>query len=181
MNKAIPILLVILSFTAGSVHASDFSAHPGYKSPSTATGMALLGTTVPVALMFLAASESSGSSDSGGLVLMGLVGSIFGPGLGHSYAGENGRFWSGAGWRTLAWSSLVVAVAISWDDTDSSSGAFLAVGGAALYLVSTVYDIATASDSADRHNEKLESREVTLIPLWSPQDNSVGLGVSLGF
>lgn len=181
MNKATTLLLTILIFTAGAARATEPARTPQYKSPETAAGISLLGTAVPVGLMVMASSNSNGDSDAAGLVMLGLVGSIFGPGLGHSYAGDSGRFWRGAGWRTVGWTSLFVAVAISWDNTDSSGAGFLAVGGAAIVVVSTIRDIAMASDSANRYNQRFEPRKVTMMPMWSPRDNSVGLGVSLGF
>lgn len=176
MKKATAILFIVLGFVSGTANAQQKLADPQLKSPTTATNAALLGFAVPIAMVVAGAAASGGESDGAGLILMGLAGSIFGPGLGHSYAGDSGRFWRGAGLRTLAYSGVAVAIAVSWDDTDNSGAGALAIGMVVLYLYSSIHDIATASASAERYNERHKSPEVTLTPLWVPQERAVGLG-----
>ena len=76
---------------------------------------------------------------------------------------------------------MVAAAAAAWDSSDAGGSAVLALGSVSLYLASTFYDLATAGDSANRHNEKLESHQVSVEPVWVPRDQTVGVRVAVGF
>ncbi len=178
MGRTAALMIMILVATVGAVSAAESSRPSGMKSPARATRMSLLGTAVPVGLLFLAVIDEDSDSGYG---ILSLVGSVIGPGMGHAYAENPGRFWRGAGWRTVGWSGLAAAVAISRDDPDSPSAIVLSIAGSTLLLASTVYDIVSASDSAELHNAQFDSPGVSLVPLWFPQENSVGLVMSLEF
>lgn len=152
------------------------------KSPGTATGLAVGGLLVPAAFItLLATSDGSGGGGEAATALFMFGGTIFGPGLGHAYAGDSGRFWKGAGLRTLAWGGFIAALAASWDNPDASGAGAVAVGSMALYLVSAVSDIVTADDSVRRYNERVEASRVSLSPTWQPRDDAVGLQVAVLF
>lgn len=113
MKKFTEFILIVVIFTASNAVAVEQVATPHSKSPATATSLALAGFLVPIGLMVMASSSEGEGSGNTGVFMIGLVGSIVGPGLGHAYAGESGRFWRGAGMRTLTWGVFLGAAAAS--------------------------------------------------------------------
>mgnify|MGYP001826636430 FL=1 len=189
-TRLISILLVLTALGSNPASANDLEfeaespaqVQEPIKSPGTATGLAVGGLLVPAAFMtYLATSDGSGGGAGAGAAIFMFGGTIFGPGLGHAYAGDSGRFWKGAGLRTLAWGGFIGALAASWDNPDASGAGAIAVGSMALYLVSAVSDIVTADDSVRRYNERVEASRVSLRPTWQPQDEAVGLQVAVRF
>ena len=192
MNSVIGVMLAVTILSAGNVRAEEQGFEPtltaqpsmstGLKSPGTATGLSFAGLVVPIGIsaMVLSSGSGGGSGDVGLGVLI-VAGTILGPGLGHAYAGESGRFWRGAGLRTLSWGVMIGAAALAWDGSNEGGSAILALGSMSLYVASTIYDLATAGDSASRHNEKLASHKVSVEPVWAPRDQTVGIRVAVGF
>ena len=122
MNSVIGVMLAVTILSAGNVRAEEQGFEPtltaqpsmstGLKSPGTATGLSFAGLVVPIGIsaMVLSSGSGGGSGDVGLGVLI-VAGTILGPGLGHAYAGESGRFWRGAGLRTLSWGAMIGAAA----------------------------------------------------------------------
>lgn len=183
------LVLVVVSANTGLADTVEFEAESTaevqvpLKSPGTATGLSVGGLLVPAAFIaLLATSESGGGGGAGaGVAIFMFGGTIFGPGLGHAYAGDSGKFWRGAGYRTLAWGGFIGALAASWDNPDASGAGALAIGSMAIYLGSSIYDIATAGDSAKRYNERVAASKVSLGPIWQPRDEAVGMQVAVRF
>jgi hypothetical protein len=187
-------MLMAAMLTAGVVKAQDFEFETDYpkekypkeefRSPGTATGMSVAGFLVPIGLTVLLSTGDSGAGGESPSAVLGLTiltGSIFGPGLGHVYAGETGRFWKGAGLRTLSWGGFIAAMAMSWDNPNAEGASGIAFGSIGLYLVSSIYDMAKASDSAKRFNEKAAHRQAKVAPFLVPEENAAGVMVSIGF
>lgn len=192
MKSMTTIILVAAILAAGLARADDENLVYGpvpegvpeqdLKSPGMATGLSVGGFLFPVVMMVaMSAGSSGGSGDSPMAALVMVTGSILGPGLGHAYAGNKGQFWKGAGLRTLGYGGFLAAVAASWDNSDSSGVGGLAVVSSVLYLASSIYDMATADNSAKKYNERLEASRVSVLPTWAPEDDAVGVRVALGF
>jgi len=191
MKTMTAVLMMIAVLIAGNAEAEnmDYELKPPpqtneklfFRSPAAATGLSVGGFLIPVAMVISMSTGNGGGSGSPAAGMMMLAGSIFGPGLGHAYAGESGRFWKGAGIRTVSWGAFMVAFAMSWDNPDAGGASVIAVGSGVLYLVSAIRDMVTAGNSARRYNDKLASSQVTVAPTWSPNDESVGVRVAVGF
>ena len=141
------------------------------KSPHTASAVSLIGTTAPV-FFGIAAGDDAGAYTV-------ILGSIVGPGLGHAYAANPGRFFLGAGIRTLGWGACAVGFATSWDNPDNTGSAILAVGGLAIITVSTVVDIVTADNSARKFNRSHPGPQLSVMPAYSPSTETYGLRITV--
>jgi hypothetical protein len=170
MKKVISIVAII-SLVAFGTAVADEKAPPQPKSPGTAAAISLLATAGPVAFG-LAAPNSSGA-------LLFLVGAIFGPGCGHLYAGNQGRFWLGAGLRVAGYAACAGAFAASWDNPDATGAAPAFFAGFGLAVASTVIDIAGADDSARKYNRKHGLDNVTVAPTYFPAQNAFGIKVTI--
>lgn len=141
------------------------------KSPATARAVSLIGTAAPICV-------GIATGDEGGASIF-LLGSIVGPGLGHAYAGDHGRFLLGAGLRTVGWGACMAAFASTWENPDNTGSTFLAIGGLALVTVSTVVDITTADNSARKFNRNHPGPQFSANPMYIPSTGTYGIRLSL--
>lgn len=175
MYLVIASLLVILGSHA---NAGEEPSKPQYKSPGTAAALSTFGTFIPFGVGVASLPSESGGA---GTALIVLGGTIFGPGLGHAYAGNAGRFFSGVGLRLLGWGGLMTTVALSWNDGDSGAAIAGALASTFLILGSSIYDIATAPKSARQFNDRHGYRQISLSPTFNPKNSTPGLQLSMSF
>lgn len=119
------------------------------------------------------------------------LGLVIGPGVGHIYAGNSKRFWSGTVTRGLVLSSSVLlAVAIvgnsSDEEWDQALGKVVLAGGvigAGLLIstISAIRDIAAADNSVDEYNKKHGFSSLTLKPIYIAAYKAPGLVLKLTF
>lgn len=134
------------------------------KDPSTAVLLSLGITTASYITLF--------ASDNENLQLAGFFGTYLGPSTGQWYAGQFGGL--GLGLRALGFVSAVYGFSkilesecdYEYDDCSSSGadgdlGAFLMIGGAGLWIGSSLYDIVLAKRAADSWNAR---HGVTMAP-----------------
>lgn len=143
---------------------------PGTKSESTALSLSAFGTGLP-----LGAAPFVGGGASVGIVLGGAV---FGPSLGHFYAGRPGRALLGIGIRSAAVVALAVAIGNAWENEGSGATA-LGIGSLIVGTASMITDIAEAPRSARIHNGKLAEPRFSVAP-WAAR-HAAGLRASVGF
>ncbi len=173
------------------------------KSPDKAFGYSLAGTLIPVGLFALgAAAEGKNGADndlSTSLMLTGIAGIMIGPSAGHFYV-EGGLVKTpGLAMRAGGASAFVLGGIIYIGEVVGSSstcilanepacegpppgnlGPALIFGGLALVTVGTIYDIATAGDSARRANRA--ASRLRLAPVFAKRDNGFhGIAVSGSF
>ena len=151
--KKVMVILVVIGLVC---YSSSIAGRPGAvkvpkpKSPGKASLISLAGTLAPYGIAYTATRSNNGRLGTTAGILI-VAGSIVGPGLGHSYAGNNKRVWNGIGIRTAG--LLVSAIGFgatfnaSWNHgKDSPAGSLLIVIGGLFFWGSSIYDIATADD-----------------------------------
>ncbi|HTL38095.1 MAG TPA: hypothetical protein VL326_33425 [Kofleriaceae bacterium] len=133
------------------------------KDPTTAVLLSVGITTAGYIAMF--------KSDNESLQLAGFFGTYLGPSTGQWYAGQIGGL--GLGLRAVGFVSMVYGFAqvlesecdYEYDDcsdtSDGDAGALLMVGGAGLWIGSTIYDVVLAKRAADSWNAR---HNVTIAP-----------------
>ncbi len=128
----------------------------GPKSPSAATGYALLGVLSGPVFMGLAAAAADNNGDNGvttGLALLSVFGFIAGPSAGRWYVGELGGgplLARGLGAGLMLGGAVAT---ICWENCgDTSSAETAIIAGLGIYVVATLYDVATAGDVAREYN-----------------------------
>ncbi len=167
--------------------AADDGEH-GPKSPSTATGYALLGVFSGPVFMGLAAAAAGDNGDNGvttGLALLSVFGFLAGPSAGRWYVGEIGGGPLIA--RGLGAGLMLggVVASICWDNCGDSSGAETAViAGLGIYVAATLYDLATAGDRAREYNRNHRSgtgTNLTFAPMVTRREGPAATtGLMLG-
>ncbi len=166
MKSARLVLVATLAVSCwfSAVPARAEQPDPELKSGSSALLYSLLGTALPVGVGLAAATGNEGPNASPAPGLLVFSGAIFGPSLGHFYAGRPGRALGGIGLRVLGGAGMVAGFAMSWDRaSDSAGGGDVLFGaGAALWIGSAVWDIASAPHSARVQNEKARKQRASL-------------------
>jgi hypothetical protein len=150
-----------LQGSAVSSSAAEMAETPGLKSASTAFWFSFLSTAVPASVGAWDVFRS-GSSDSVVPGIMLVAAGLFGPSVGHFYAGRPGPAWVGIGIRTVAGLGIAVAAAEQLGEGTEYTLEWLAVAGAFLGGASVVWDIATAPHSAHVHNDKIRREHATV-------------------
>jgi hypothetical protein len=155
-------------------------AHADEKNPAVAV---MLSAGVPTLGLVAIAT-----SDSGGVKLLGASALLVGPSTGRWYAGENST--SGILVRGAGTVATIVGVAMVYgasegdcipDDTSCSAqesrrtvGTVLAIGGASVFIGSSIVDIVLAERAAVRANED----RVTVAPAIVGTSHAPGLVVA---
>ena len=153
----IVIVMVSVAWFASAADAGDLNLRP--KSPGRATCLSLFGTLV------------------GPLVPLGAA---VGPGWGHLYAGNQARFWTGAGIRTVGLGGALVAYMVS-DSPDDGTALTAFVVGMGLWFGSSIYDIATAAKSAREYNSKHGLSSLSMSPTFDLSKKQAGIKLSMQF
>ncbi len=135
------------------------------------------GVLLPIALV---GATRSGNSIALGYATVGAI--ILGPASGHWYAGEAGGYGIGLRFLGTAVAFAGFATAVNSDcetqscTDDSNRAAYIALGGAALVVGSTIYDIATAGRAARRYN----ASHIVVAPAPVSTGGPPGLGLAIG-
>jgi len=150
------------------------------RSEGMATSLSFFGTAVPIALAILLGHEGSGSA----FWWVAVAAIPVGPALGHFYAGEHKRAWTGIGIRVAALAAFSAGVAMAFDETHSSSYPLtlgLILAGATVALGSTLADIVDARESVWKHNLKGQGLTLNVSPVVSPRSKAVGIQAQIKF
>jgi hypothetical protein len=171
-----------------------------YKSPGKASRLSLLATAIPVAvgLMYWSSqgNEHKQEFDAYGnlfrdytaepnRLIPGLIigtGLMFGPTVGHLYAGRAGLL---PVRLLIAGAAMGAAFAVGDSQGDSWAGlsagmAVLGAGGA-VEIITSVIDIADADGAARKYNEEHAATKVSLTPLMLDGGKAPGLAVAASF
>ena len=133
-------------------------AQPAELNEDTAALLSLGGTVGAWGLVALVSANEPPSSLKGGIATMAALGTLFGTSLGHWYAQSVVTRGLGlrVGGAALTFVGLVKSFVECQDHCpDSTVTAGLVLGGAALFLIGTVDDIATAPHDVRRYNRRL--------------------------
>lgn len=176
MKIVLAIALVLGSVT--HVHADDGD---NTKNPAAAFGMSFGGTLASGALIALSYDLHSGGEPNNALLYAGVAGLALMPSAGHWYAhdyvsmGLLIRAGGVAGAALLFAASPCVRGDSPYEAcTNISGGQQVAlIGGAASFLIGTLWDIGTAPGAASRYNEKLQ---ISLVPVVSRGSYGLALG-----
>jgi hypothetical protein len=130
--------------------------------------------------------EPSDAETAAGITI-GSLGLIFGPGAGHAYAGNRGRFWKGGFIRVGVVSlGMFGAVAIASGTFQGpfggggndagliAMGIFIAGVGVGLCCYSAVKDFGTLDDSVRKYNDRHKNISLALSPLYFPEHKAIG-------
>ena len=171
-----------------NVVAADSTSIAVPKSRRTAVIYSLVSTSVPVAVGAVMMRSDHSAPLGTGIASLGL---ILGPGVGHAYAANMRRFWTGAATRGIVLSSSVAVAAILIHDSSGDSWeeglpkAMLAIGiigaGVTICTVSAIRDIATADNSVDDYNSEHGFNSLTLRPTYIAAYKAPGLVLNLTF
>jgi len=140
------------------------------KSESTALTLSVVGTTLPIPLIFLAAAASGPGGDADFLAWAGVSSLAIGPSLGYFYADSKGRGWSGIGIRAIGLAAIF-----------GGEGGFLSAAGAGIFIASTVYDLVQVKSAVRRHNLRVQEKGLAIVPVLSLQSKTIGLQVQFIF
>jgi hypothetical protein len=166
------------------------------KTHGKALRYSLVSTLAPVALggLLVGIYVDEGEQRAHNLVAFGIglgsAGLVFGPGAGHLYAGQTGRFVGGALTRCISGGVVLLGIAsidygpIFGDSDvkrDNGFAGMLIVVGSAGAIISVIYDIATVGRSVDKFNHEHGFQSFEIQPRYWPQDKAVGLGFCLRF
>jgi hypothetical protein len=192
--RVIAIILGVLAALNQTAAAAEPDPGPAEDLKSTSAGLryALFGTLVPMAgggLLVLAGTGNHPNEPLiiGGAVLGGL-GLIVGPGMGHAYAGDGNKLTRGAGLRLLgaAIAGLGVFAVLAADDPyvgsgNPGAGVFPIVAGGSLMLYSGIKDIASTDEAVERYNASLAQASVSVVPAYLTGCDATGIAVSVRF
>lgn len=156
----------------------------GPRSPSTATGYALLGTLAGPALTALAIAASNDDNDdlAAGLGWLAAAGYLAGPAAGRWYAGESGAgtILVRTGGAGLLIAGLASSICLDSCEEQGSGPGIAMLSGAGLFIGATIYDIATAGDAARDYNRAhRKSQSLTLLPLVKQSEGHTTTGLAL--
>jgi hypothetical protein len=128
------------------------------KSPARAIGHSLSGTVLP-----LAAGIGMSEKHGGAGATLALTGFLVGPSLGHFYAGQTRRAFTGIAIRSASLAGFVAGLALSVD----GDGTYAALGTVSLVVgaSSMVVDIVNAGSSASRYNRESLGQSRSIQPL----------------
>ncbi len=183
------VLVVISMLCLARPLAAQSPAADSARSVSSAVRWSVMGTLLPAALGTLVALKGAeGMGANEGKVALGIgigsVGLIFGPGLGHAYAGRS-RPMRGA-WTRLAGLSVAglgflgMGFADSYGNKQSASVFVLMAVGGGLYLYSAIRDIAGVPESVNEYNRLRGLGSVRISPCYLASHDVAGLSITLG-
>lgn len=186
-------LLVVLTRPAAAQENLSTTA----KSKKTALRWSLGSTMLPALIggTLIGVTLGKGGSNelvgvSGGLVL-GSLGLIVGPTIGHYYAGS-GPNTPGLPFRLAGITSGAIG-ALIWASSDHfldkhmdiagdvQFGMYLIGFGAILFLTAAVVDFASLGETVDEYNERNGLAALSLTPTYNVNDNTVGASLCLRF
>jgi hypothetical protein len=191
-----PVIAVAIAIAAPSVAVAQPSltepsspydfvkpTTPEYKSPQTATALAIGASAVGIGGMILGAKMHDGG-DTPIMMLGGLV-AILGPSAGHWWAEQRFELTAGFGIRLIGASIAGIGFARAIDFgcknnvcnaplQNPQSNAMLGIG-AATVAVGMIWDIATAGRAAERANARYS---VSPTVVSTPTGATPGLGVT---
>jgi len=183
------LMLATLTLTLGSDTVADDELSPQPKSRSRAYAYSAVPTVVltagGIALMSYASDQDENSMAGWAGFWMLSGGMILGPSLGHVYA-ERPKPFSGAAIRTgiallCVGGMALVEDGINEDYTNLAPGMALVWIGSAGWIISALWDIATAERSADQYNERIKSFSLELSPVYLSNHDAPGLAVRFSF
>lgn len=176
------VLLTLAVTWVPGARAQDPVGHR--RSPAAASAWSFFGTVVPATFGIALAGNGSDAVSEWTLLLSGIY---LGPGLGHVYAGQPRRAFTGIAIRTgiLAATYLaLIPIPICIDECEHNEGAAgVAVLGLGVILtaVSVVADIASAAGSAHRTNAEHGYPTFGLTPFVTPQLDRWGVAMRVVF
>jgi hypothetical protein len=181
-------LIFLLGLNAASADTTS-TATP--KLRQTALTSSLLCTLVPAAAgaaLVLDGSYSGQNDKAEALTgfVIGSVGIVIGPSVGHAYTENRGRFWGGVAIRgAVAAITAVMSFSASGNSLSMSEGIeqssmALAVGGS-VCLASAIIDISAIGASVDAYNREHDFSSLTLRPTYIAVCKSPGLLLRLTF
>lgn len=175
------IAVLLIAALSSNAQASRRTKELKPKSPHIATACSFFGTAIPLALAYRSLRDGDGSGAPG--MLMIVFGSAFGPGLGHGYAGNSNKCFKGAGLRLALWGGtiMIAGAAASSDSGFGPSGGTVGalLIGMGVIGISCIYDITTASRSAEEYNRKHGLARVSVKPTYNFADNTAGLQLTV--
>jgi len=187
-KKSLGLILVLFLLMPSMVKANSMfeenfkREQKKLKSESAALLGSLAATAIP---SFLGWGFLTGNAEEFGLALT-LSGLIAGPSMGHFYANQKGRGFTGIGIRLaiILGGYYLTSEAIEEQHPDSELYAaiigIIAVGS--VTLVHGIYDILTTPSSVRRYNESLKNKKsLRLVPEVDPYNESYGLSIVYNF
>lgn len=181
MYRTLTIILLV-AVLSGSAAANPPTPQLTPKNPGKATAYSLLGWVTPIAAGNLFAARC-GNFDTGPTLLL-MAGWVAGPGLGHAYAGNSGKLYTGMAIRGgVLMGAFVLGAAVNNSGSIGSNGEALAavLVAAGIIWYSAIHDIVTADNSARKYNEEHGLTNVSIAPTYNLTDNTAGLQLTLNF
>jgi hypothetical protein len=194
MLKRVFLIVVVTILASQCLNAGDI-AQAKLKDKKTALNYSLIGTTAPIvagAIIFFGFSDKFDNYDDAESIVAASVagcGLIFGPAIGHCYAGQYLYLLKGFLLRGLpiglaiSLAALANGMRTGLGRGRSSSSGFesqqLILPG--LLITSAVYDICTVKKSVEKYNNKVKSSGLSLAPHYFPEKSAPGIMLSYTF
>lgn len=187
--------LLAIALFVGAAETAAQSETPSHKSASSGRLISLGTTVAPLIIGSVLIGSGDENDDDGTLAagwIINLSAMTFGPGAGHLYADQSGRFVGGSAIRALCITASLTAAAIGIastfdfdddedDDDVGAASAVVMVGGALAWLGYSIYDIARIGKSVDEYNARQDQVLFSASPYYQPRDKAVGLALSIRF
>lgn len=189
-----PTALLALAITLTCIAPACLAEDHPHKSESKGRLVSLGVTLIPI-IAGGAMINSGDNNDDDALMTAGwltcLGGMTFGPGAGHLYAHNTGRFIGGSAIRgacvTVGIIGAAVAITSAFDldgddDDDLGTGGSIALlTGGVLWLGYSIYDINRVGKSVREYNAHQDILMFSASPFYRPNDKAVGLQLSMRF
>ena len=203
MFKVLSLTVCLIAGTFQMTFAQRIHPHE-LKSTATAVKYSVYGTAIPIVVggtIFFASIASNAEEPDPFLagIMIGSLGAVGGPGLGHAYAERWGRFALGGAIRTVGAFFLASGImGLLWGDDPSGMGhwgessegysgderplaVLLLMGGGAIYLWSTIHDFKSLDTSVEQYNQKHKDVTISISPTYYACKNALGIVVSVQF
>ena len=183
-SRAVCLAVALLTAAPHLSADTTIDSTSAEKSAANAVALSLFGTIIPGAASIPFVTRDipkSNWNEAVGVTLIG-TGVLFGPGLGHIYAGNRHAFYRGLTIRGIGGGIMLLGVVSMESIFDEDEGAaFMIFLGGLSALVSMVYDIATADNSARDFNERQRQSAISVYPSMKVQPGGAQVQVRIGF
>ena len=183
MRAAIRWMLVVVFIAGICINTAQCQQDPPLNGPKSTRAAWLWsgGATLlpPAAGIYLATRDSDTWKRIGGI----LIGSsaLFGPGVGHAYAGRTGRMFGSAVLRAGCGVGALIVGVTAWESDFGTPQMVGVILFGVAYTYTILRDFGHLERSVERYNEAHRAKAISLYPAYFPRAGTMGFGARLSF
>jgi len=170
------VVLLVANFSwayGNPMQSSSFKE----KSPDTAKVLSSAGASLSLLLTFVSMFSSSGA-----LFILWWGALVIGPSPGYFYGGLAERGIIGMGIRGGGLAIIITGIMNSpLVDVEEGQGGLLIIGGLAIAIGSTIYDLVKVRGAVEKHNLKVREKMLKISPTYIPQAKAFGITIQVRF